>query len=149
MRLAKHLLCVWLCCSAVACAEEHERAPGDETARQPGASTSRDDVAAREDDDPNSGAVLCATRAFDPSRSDNSASLTGPCSLRGEWVDLPNPDYLRVIVAGARRASAQASDGFHIEADRLTITLLGAACEEVQAGAVVTLEFLCAWSPLY
>jgi len=182
MRLAKHLLCVWACCGAAACAEEHEPAPaGDEAAR--------DDVAVREDDDPEvpptratsaedtratpdpvasaspfaSGAssppsvpppsddagLLCATRGFDPSRSDNSVSLTGPCALRGDWVDLPNADHLRVIVGGVRRASARASDGFRVEADHLTITLLGAACEEVQAGAAVTLEFLCAWSPLY
>ena len=92
--------------------------------------------------------LLCAIRSFDPSRRDNTVSLIEPCSFRGDWRDQSSPIYLRVIVGGVRRAAGEPSDGYRFEADRHTLTLLGAACEEVQAGAPVTLEFLCEWLPL-
>lgn len=60
-----------------------------------------------------------------------------------------DPRNVLVRVGGRGRNLDQAADGFRIEPDKRTITLLGKACEEVQAGAIFAVEVTCAPVPLF
>lgn len=66
---------------------------------------------------------------------------------------LPTPasDTRNVLVrvGGRGRNLDDTTDGFRIEKDKRTITLLGKACEEVQAGATFAVEVTCEPVPLF
>jgi hypothetical protein len=66
-------------------------------------------------------------------------------------LPMPASDTRNVLVrvGGRGRNLDNAADGFRIEKDKRTITLLGKACEEVQAGAIFAVEVTCEPVPLF
>ena len=55
-----------------------------------------------------------------------------------------DPSYVQVTVNGAARAFNAESDGWTLGADDRTVTLTGAACDQLQSGATFQLEVQCA-----
>jgi hypothetical protein len=53
-----------------------------------------------------------------------------------------NPRYTRLIVNGTTRFFSD-PDGWDFDSDTGAVTLLGAACDEAQAGAIVSIQNEC------
>jgi hypothetical protein len=58
-------------------------------------------------------------------------------------VSVLNPANVVVEISGAARASGSEEDGWQLLADGTTVLLLGAACDEVLAGADLALSAFC------
>ena len=71
------------------------------------------------------------------------ASRAVSCSYKLE-KPVADASYVLVQVKGKTRAVDNTSDGWKLGPDMQTITLTGAACDDVQAGADFTVEVVCA-----
>jgi hypothetical protein len=68
------------------------------------------------------------------------------CSYKLE-NPVDDPAFVRVTVKGSEPMFGNASDGWVLGADKQTVTLTGAACDAVQAGASFSVEVAC--EPLF
>lgn len=60
-----------------------------------------------------------------------------------------DPSKVLVTVAGRPRNLNNAADGWRLEGDRRTVTLVGSACQDVQAGAVFSVQVTCEAVPIF
>jgi hypothetical protein len=73
---------------------------------------------------------------------DEIAGRALSCSYKLE-MPVEDPTYVRVTVAGAKPKFENSADGWTLGTDKQTVTLTGAACDTVQAGAVFKVEVDC------
>jgi hypothetical protein len=76
------------------------------------------------------------------------ASKLASCSyqLKNPVTD---PAKVLVTVAGRPRNLNREDDGWRLEADRRTVTLLGSACREVEGGGVFSVQVTCEAVPIF
>lgn len=92
-------------------------------------------------DGPEDTPPICQAQFFgaDPLSLEQSA----PSCSYSLAVSVLNPANVVVKIGGAARASGSEEDGWELLADGTTVLLLGAACDDVLAGAGVELLALC------
>ena len=97
---------------------------------------------------------LCPSRTFSPSGLQALVAGAGTCSFVTDWPPIKDPKFVNLYVGDQLRPillvrdMLPVSDGWRLESDGRTVTLLGAACADAQAGAMITLEAACDWGIL-
>lgn len=97
---------------------------------------------------------VCPAKSFAPSRLQDLVSGAGRCSFLTDWPVVADPGFVNVYVGERVRPMLRAgetwpvSDGWRLEPDGRTFTLIGAACVDAQAGAAIKLEVACIWTIL-
>jgi hypothetical protein len=89
---------------------------------------------------------VCAAREFDPSERPDDDGPASRCRYR-VLPGVVDPTYVRVMVGGRTRPLGHAPDGWTWDAETDTVTLLGTACDEARAGALVRIQNECAVVP--
>lgn len=131
-----HLSLLCTCWLGHACSEAH--GPGAAGERE----IADEHAPAQERDAQDDTLAPCEVRDFDPSQRPDDDGPASRCRYQGipEGVDA---QYVRVEVADRTLWLDHAPDGWTLEAETGLVRLLGAACDEARAGALVRIQNEC------